>query len=53
MRNFYPVLSLILISHGYRWGLVLSAASALICCAAYVNAPAGSGLREQPRACPG
>jgi hypothetical protein len=40
------VLGILLLSHGYRWGSVLLAVSALIFWAAYTLAPGKSGSRS-------
>ena len=40
------LLGILLLTHGYRWGAVLLAVSALIFWAAYIMAPGKSGSRS-------
>jgi hypothetical protein len=40
------LLGILLVSHGYKWGAVLFAVSALIFWAAYIMAPGKSGSRS-------
>jgi hypothetical protein len=40
------ILGILLLAHGYRWGSVLFAVSALIFWAAYMLAPAKAGVRR-------